>query len=110
MHRPASMGMACSTNHFRSKELEGVGLPLGLSRYRKLERFLDRERGGVNLAKIKHALESVATPWFLNVQSMVFLPARRSIHLSVGGKLPAAAQRFVHLDRNTLFGKREAPQ
>ena len=77
MHRPASMGMACSTNHFRSKELEGVGLPLGLSRYRKLERFLDRERGGVNLAKIKHALESVATPWFLNVQSMVFLPAHR---------------------------------
>ena len=103
--RPAEGGSACSTNHFRSKELEGTGWRAGLGRYRQLERFLADGRGSIDLGKIKQALEEVATPWFLNVQSMVFLPAKREIHLATGDKLPMAAQRWVRLERRVLFGE-----
>ncbi|MHC4956982.1 MAG: C45 family autoproteolytic acyltransferase/hydrolase [Planctomycetota bacterium] len=103
--RPAESGCVCSTNHFRSEELENVGIPLGLLRYKTLDRFLVSEHGKIDLARIKSALKDVATPWFLNVQSMVFLPARREMHVAFGAKLPAAGQRWVHLDRATLFPK-----
>ena len=46
----------------------------------------------------------VARPAEMNVQSMIFLPRRRGLHVSKGGALPAAKQPFVHLDKKLLFG------
>jgi len=102
--RPAEGGCACSTNHFRTEALEGTGWRLGVMRYRRLERFIEDERGSIDIAKIKNALQGVATPWFLNVQSMIFLPAKRELHLATGDKMPMAAQRWVRIERRVLFG------
>ncbi|MHC4548789.1 MAG: C45 family autoproteolytic acyltransferase/hydrolase [Planctomycetota bacterium] len=105
VRRPAAGGSLCSTNHFRSQEFSGGGSLLdGIGRYETLEQFLARERGRIDADGIKRALADVATPWFNNVQSMIFLPARRALHLAVGGKLPAARQPFVLLERKVLFG------
>jgi len=104
VRRKAERGTLCSTNFFKSKELAGRCFPVGRSRYESLDRFLDREAGRIDLGSVVEALREVARPWYLNVQSMVFLPKRRAIYLSVGGKLPAARQRFVMLDRSVLFG------
>jgi hypothetical protein len=94
----------CSTNHFLTKELQGEAWRLGLRRYRSLQEFLRQKRGRIDLDGVREALVDVA-PWLVNVQSMVFLPRKRSLYLSVGGKLPAAKQPFVYLDRELLFGK-----
>ena len=85
--------------------MKDVGWPMGQSRYATLQDFVVREHGKIDLDSIRSALRDTATPWFLNVQSMIFLPKRRTLHVSVGGKLPAAAQRFVQFDREALFGK-----
>lgn len=106
--RPAERGTACSTNHFRSKVLSGKeGWRVGEDRYRSLAEFLEREHGKIDVDRIRKALGDVATPWLLNVQSMVFLPARRALYLSKGGELPAAKQPFVHLTREVLLGRAE---
>jgi hypothetical protein len=104
VRRPAVHGCNCSTNFFASTELRDQCMPAGRGRYESLEEFLARERGRIDLPLVKKALEDVATPFFLNVQAMVFLPARQEIHLSVGGALPAAKQPYVHLTRDVLFG------
>ncbi|MHC4819154.1 MAG: C45 family autoproteolytic acyltransferase/hydrolase [Planctomycetota bacterium] len=105
--RPAARGTVCSTNHFRTKELAGTeGWRAGEDRYTSLAEYLEREHGKIDVDGIRKALGDVATPWLLNVQSMVFLPARRALHLSKGGVLPAARQPFVHLSRDVLFGRR----
>jgi predicted choloylglycine hydrolase len=105
VRRPAAKGGLCSTNFFASAELRDHCLPMGKERFDTLAEFLDEEHGRIDLARVRRALEEVATPWYMNVQSMVFLPARQSLHLSVGGDLPAAKQRFVHLPRELLFGR-----
>jgi hypothetical protein len=102
--RPASRGCVCSTNYFRSAELAGVGWKLGTGRYATLDEFLQAEHGSIDYEGVRRALRDTATPWYLNVQSMVFLPKKRELHVSVGGKLPAAAQEFARLDRAALFG------
>ena len=104
MARKATQGSLCSTNHFRTNELEKVGWPLGLRRYKILDAFLKERRGEIDLEAVRGVLEETAIPWFMNVQSMIFLPAKQELHLAKGGKLPAAAQPFVHFDRATLFG------
>lgn len=104
--RPASRGAVCSTNHFRSDTLRGIGWDLGVSRYETLDEFLRAEHGKIDYDGVRQALRDTARPWYLNVQSMVFLPTKRELHVSVGGKLPAAAQKFVTFDRSALFGKR----
>lgn len=101
--RTPDKGALCSTNFFRSPEMAETGWAIGTDRYETLEEFLAEERGKIDLPKVIAALREVATPWFNNVQSMVFLPATRALHLSVGGKLPAAAQRFASLPRAALF-------
>ncbi|MHC4161392.1 MAG: C45 family autoproteolytic acyltransferase/hydrolase [Planctomycetota bacterium] len=106
--RPADRGTVCSTNHFRSKELTGKeGWRVGEDRYASLVEFLEREHGKIDVDRIRKALGDVATPWLLNVQSMIFLPARRALYLSKGGALPAATQPFVHLPREVLLGRAE---
>jgi hypothetical protein len=94
----------CSTNHFLTEELQGEAWRLGLRRYRSLQAFLRENNGRIDLQGVRQALVDVA-PWLVNVQSMVFLPKKRSLYLSVGGKLPAAKQPFVYLDKEVLFGK-----
>ena len=103
--RTPERGTLCSTNHFRSEKMKDVGWPMGKRRYATLQDFVVREHGRIDLESIRSALRDTATPWFLNVQSMIFLPKRRTLHVSVGGKLPAAAQRFVQFDREALFGR-----
>lgn len=104
VRRPAAHGCNCSTNFFASEELRDRCLPMGKGRYESLEEFLARERGRIDLPLVKQALADVATPFYLNIQAMVFLPAKREIHLSEGGALPAAKQPYVHLTRDVLFG------
>ena len=103
--RPAQDGCAYSTNFFRSRELAGTGWKLGVMRYNRLEEFVEREHGAIDVEKIKSVLGRVATPWFLNVQSMIFLPKKLELHLATGDKLPIAAQRWVHIPRRVLFGE-----
>jgi len=105
VRRPAAHGCNCSTNFFASAELREMCIPTGTERYESLAAFLARERGRIDLDLVKHALADVATPFYLNVQAMVFLPAKREIHVSEGGRLPAAKQPYVHLTREMLFGK-----
>jgi hypothetical protein len=102
--RPAQDGGACGTNYFLSKELEGVGHPVGRDRFRDLERFLEEEYGKIDVESVRKVLQKVARPWFVNVQSMIFLPRQRAMYISVGGRLPAAEQPFVKLNRDLLFG------
>jgi len=104
VRRPASHGCHCSTNFFASDELRDLCMPMGTDRYESLAAFLERERGRIDLDLVKQELADVATPFYLNVQAMVFLPARQEIHLSEGGRLPAAKQPYVHLTREMLFG------
>ena len=105
VRRPAAHGCVCSTNFFASDDLREQCMPVGKDRYESLAEFLERDHGKIDLDGVKNALADVATPFYLNVQAMVFLPARQEIHLSEGGQLPAAKQPYVHLTREMLFGK-----
>jgi len=78
--RPADRGGVCSTNHFRSDTLKGIGWDLGVSRYETLDEFLRTEHGKIDYDGVRKALRDTATPWYLNVQSMVFLPRKRELH------------------------------
>jgi len=98
----------CSTNCFVSDQMQDRAWSLGTARYGRLERFLAERSGSIDLQSVIAALRDVATPWFMNVQSMVFLPARRELELAVGDRLPAADQPFVRLDRAVLFGDWDA--
>ncbi len=104
--READTDCACATNHFRTGVLKDTGIPLGVSRYKDLAGFLKQERGRIDVDAVRKALSKVARPWWTNVQSMIFLPRRREMHVSLGGKLPVANQPFVHLTRKVLFPNR----
>jgi len=104
VRRASDGGCLCSTNFFQSREMEGVGIRVGEGRHATLAAFARDRRGAIDVDAVRGALADVATPWFLNVQSMIFLPGRRALHLSVGGALPAAKQRFVLLGSDVLFG------
>jgi len=105
LRRPATRGVVCSTNHFKSEGLDGIsGWPGGRDRYATLAEFLEREHGRIDAARVQEALADVAKPWMTNVQSMVFLPARREIRMSARKRLPVAKGPFVTLDRAALFG------
>lgn len=105
VRRPAVHGCVCSTNFFASEDLRDLCMPMGKERYETLAEFLERERGRIDLGLVKKALADVATPFYLNIQSMVFLPGEREIHLSEGQELPAAKGPYVRLTREVLFGK-----
>jgi len=104
VRRPASAGCLCSTNFFASDEMRDLCMPMGKSRYERLSSFLDRERGHIDLDLVKAALADVATPFYLNIQAMIFLPAKREIYLAEGGDLPAAKHPYVRLSKEVLFG------
>ncbi|MEE8104644.1 MAG: C45 family peptidase [Planctomycetota bacterium] len=102
--RQPENGCLCSTNYFRSDVLKDVGTPLGLNRYDDLSEFLTRSHGRIGVDEIKAVLRKVARPWYVNVQSMVFLPRQKTVHVAVAQRLPAASQPYVELDAATLFG------
>jgi len=103
--RPATAGSVCSTNFFVSSDLRDQCMPMGTGRYEHLVEFLDRERGKIDLDLVKQALADVATPFFLNIQAMVFLPAKREIHVAESRELPVAKGPYVRLSKELLFGK-----
>jgi predicted choloylglycine hydrolase len=105
VRRLAAHGCVCSTNFFVSDDLRDLCIPMGKDRYESLADFLKREHGKIDLDLVKRALADVATPFYMNIQSMVFLPAKLEIHLSEGQQLPAAKQPFRRLSREALFGK-----
>jgi predicted choloylglycine hydrolase len=105
LRRPAAHGCVCSTNYFVSDGLRERCMPVGKDRYESLAEFLERDHGRIDLDGVKNALADVATPFYLNVQAMVFLPKKQELHLSEGGELPAAKQPYVRLTREMLFGK-----
>jgi hypothetical protein len=105
VRRSAAEGCLCSTNFFASDELREKCLPMGKERYETLTDFLARERGKIDLDGVKGALKDVATPFFLNVQAMIFLPRRLEIHLAAGPDLPAAKAPYFRLPKDVLFGK-----
>jgi len=106
--RPARDGCNCATNFFQTEALREVGMDLGEGRFDKLEAFLARDRGRIDVEAVRKALIEVADPMLnLNVQSMIFLPGRRTLLLAKGDALPAARQPFVELDRTVLFGAPE---
>ncbi|MFI5403202.1 MAG: C45 family autoproteolytic acyltransferase/hydrolase [Planctomycetota bacterium] len=105
VRRPATNGCSCSTNFFASDELRELCIPMGKDRHKSLVAFLEREHGRIDLDLVKRALADVANPFYLNVQAMVFLPAKQEIYLAAGAELPAAKQPYVHLTRDVLFGK-----
>ena len=103
VRRPDNGGL-CSTNYFRSDVLKDVGTPLGLNRYDDLSEFLSRRHGRIGIDEVKAVLRKVARPWYVNVQAMIFLPRRKTMHVAVAERLPAASQPYVELDAATLFG------
>ncbi|HEX5136286.1 MAG TPA: C45 family peptidase [Planctomycetota bacterium] len=105
VRRPATNGCVCSTNFFASDDLRDRCVPWGKGRYQSLADFLDREHGRIDLDLVKKALADVATPFYLNVQAMVFLPGKLEIHVAEGGELPAAKRPYVRLSRDVLFGE-----
>ena len=101
---PDSRGLLFSTNHHASPtnkrtRLSAVFLS-SRRRYQQLEDCCAGD-GPVTLETIKQGLEDTA-PKIANVQSMVFAPATRELHVAFGRK-PAAAGRLTKLGRSLLF-------
>jgi predicted choloylglycine hydrolase len=105
VRRPSAGGCLCSTNFFASDGMRDRCLPMGKGRYEILSDFLVRERGRIDVDLVEQALADVAKPFFMNVQAMVFLPAKRELYVAEGGDMPVAKHPFVHLTRDVLFGK-----
>jgi len=102
--RQPENGGLCSTNYFLSDVLKEVGTPLGLNRYDDLSEFLSQRHGRIGVDEVKAVLRTVARPWYVNVQAMIFLPRQKAMHVAVAERLPAASQPYVELDAATLFG------
>jgi hypothetical protein len=94
--RPAD-GVLYATNHFISPELAEKR---SCDRLDLLRRDFDGRRG-VGEPEIRRLLQGTGPG--TNLQSMVFLPAKRSLAVSTG-TVPAARGTFVPLDADVLFG------
>jgi len=96
--RPSVDGICACTNHFRSKELATT---TRCQRYPVLQecRTLDR----VTLSDVARKLDEV-NQGPLTMQTMIFEPARRKLHLSIG-PCPTSARKLRPLDLAPLFAK-----
>ena len=104
--RAAEKGCLLSTNHFleagRGSILhDPVRLP-SLFRYHRLRWFAERRRGVLTPDEVKKSLGLVASRW-LNLQSMVFEPAKRRMEVSMGRR-PATGGPWVEFTGEMLFG------
>ena len=69
-----------------------------------LEKFLEAEHGKITIDGMRQALRDTAKPFYLNVQSMIFVPKRRELWVSSRRKMPVSRGPFVAFDEKTLFG------
>lgn len=103
---PTKNGLLYSTNHFnaearKEKRLSVVYLS-SQQRMNTLKKVVT-EGKEVTLETVKESLEKTA-PKTANVQSMVFLPAKKEIYVAFGAK-PAAKRPFVRVPSSVLFPK-----
>jgi len=87
-------GVVMATNHFRSPEMPAGTRPV-CRRYATLEEQV-AERGKLDAPALQRMLHTV-NQGNMTLQSMVFEPAARKLHLAIG-PLPATAGRYVTLD------------
>jgi hypothetical protein len=96
--RRPEKGTLHATNHFVSPELfQKVDCP----RFKWLDENF-KGHGGIDEEFMKKSLAAAAPS--INLQSMIFYPARRSLLLATG-TLPAAKGTFIPLDSGVLFPK-----
>ena len=99
--RRPERGVLFATNHFRSLPPEPGGSRAFCERYIDLERLAARRLGRIDVAALQQMLRAVQMTEKRHrsstLQSMVFEPAARRLHLSVG-HLPAAEGTYVALD------------
>ena len=92
--------ICCCTNHFRTDELS---LSKKCFRYDKLEK-IQKGINKLDVDGVAQALHTVNQGAF-TVQSMVFQPAERKLHLAFGGGKSATAQKLTEIDLTALFKK-----
>jgi hypothetical protein len=93
-----------ATNHLASCRVLPDGTPMSVSshgRYRLLRGMRGSIRRRASLGEVRRALRRVAVPW-INLQSMIFDPARRELWLSMG-RVPAARGTFVRFPASSLW-------
>lgn len=102
VRRPIRDVLLC-TNHFRSKAHTPEPKPV-FWRFPRIEKLSQEHHGRIDVAACKLMLQACQMrDW--TMQSMVFEPAERRVHLSVG-RMPAASGPYVILDcKRLLAGK-----
>lgn len=97
-------GVVLVTNHFRSLAPAPATPPC--ERFEELQRRTRQARGRIDVAALKAMLKAVqmTQPKYdsITLQSMVFEPASRRLHLSIG-HLPASEGTYVTLECDRLF-------
>lgn len=101
VRRPVKNVLPC-TNHFRTPKLT-KGVQCG--RYRTLEAGLGREKFALeDIARLMHAVNQGPT----TLQTMVFEPKGRRLHLAIGPG-PASARPLKRLELAPLFERQKEP-
>lgn len=98
--RRPTKGLLLATNHFRSKAHVPQPQPID-RRFATLEALTQRHRGKIDVPSLKRMLHAVHQGR-LTMQSMVFEPTTRRLHLSAG-TLPSTAGRYVTIDCGRLM-------
>jgi predicted choloylglycine hydrolase len=101
--RRSDRGVLVATNVFRAKE--HVPQPTQLcERFIRIERLAAASHGKLDLAELQTILRAVGqeSPQLTTLQSMVFEPAVRRLHVAIGS-VPACDGQFVTLDASQLF-------
>lgn len=96
-------GILCCTNHFLTPGLKMKEQPnrfTTLERYRRLSALSERELTVRTIRQSLHAAH--ATDPHQTLQTMIFDPGKRRLHLGFG-KPPTSAQRLIDLDLKPLF-------
>jgi isopenicillin-N N-acyltransferase like protein len=96
-------GVCCCTNHFRTDELS---VSNKCSRYTKLE-AIQKADGKLGVAEVAKALDSV-NQGPATIQSMVFEPKARVLHLAYGGGKSATARPLTKLDLGPIFDRKQS--
>jgi len=98
--RGAADGVLLATNHFRTPAL-APGPVAACARFETLERLTARDHGRIDVASLEKMLGAVHQN-DMTLQSMVFEPAARRLHLAFG-TLPASSGKFVSIDCGKLL-------
>ena len=100
-------GVLLATNHFRTPELARAGEP-PCPRYARLRQTANSHQGILDIPALKAMLRSVqfarSPEEPSTLQSMIFEPAARRLHLSIG-HLPAPEGRYVTIDCGKLLDR-----